>query len=363
MKAATSNQVQLGSPVFLSTLRPIFWIALYLAAIEIGLEYRAYLRGWDTALFGAVRSEHSLSNALDGSAPRFGPTAESPFRGPLIKSPRQANELRIWVASASHGEDIYVPPQSIFPTLIGEELRQKGILAQVLNASRAGTAIQGDLARLTREFDIWRPDVVVLYQLSLDVGLLSRRFLGPARSRATETGSDAETQTTPRNEPSWAARLFRESTAYSLLNANITTRVSAARILSDDIGADARKAFRRILVDFVDGIRDLGADPVLCTFATSVSPSASTPIPRDVELFVYRWNEHLSARGWLAAIEQLNGVIRDVATEKRALHVDAAAQFTGREEIFRDPVHFSLAGHRALAVAIASALTRSAVRD
>jgi len=344
------------------TLRPIFWIALFLATIEIGLEYRAHLRGWDTPLFGAVRSEHGQSNDLEGSGPEFGPTAEFPFRGPVIKGPKPAGAFRIWVASASHGEDIYLPPDIIFPTLIGKNLQLQGVPAQVLNASRAGTGIEGDLAFLKREFDRWRPDVVVLYQLSLDIGLLSRRFPGAIKSKGAGPKTDAEARTpsAPDSKPSWPARLFKESTAYSLLNANITTRLSAAQLLSDDIGVGATDAFRLILVDFVDNVRALGAEPVLCTFSISVSPGVPAPIPPDVVLFVHRWNEQLSARGWLAAVEQLNGVIRDVAGEKRVLLVDTAPVLTGREDLFRDPVHFTPEGHGVLAGMIASALSHKA---
>ncbi len=344
---------------YFRALRPIFWIGLFLASLEIGLEYRAYLKGWDTPLFGAVRSEHGRSKVLEGSMPAFGPTADFPFRGPVVKGPVPAHTLRIWVASASHGEDIYLPPDVIFPTLIGKKLQLQGLSAQVLNASRAGKAIEGDLALLRREFDQWRPNMVVLYQLSLDIGILSRRYLGPARSKASGRKTDVESPTSvgSGSEPSWGARLFKESTAYSLLNANVTTRLSAAQLLSDDIGSEAREAFRRTLLDFVDGVRALGAEPVLCTFAIGISPTAPAPPPRDLVLYVHRWNEHLSVRGWLAAVEQLNSVIRDVAKDRRVLLVDAAAVLTGREDMFRDPVHFTPAGHSVLAGTIASALS------
>lgn len=347
-------------------LRLILWIALFVVAAEFAVEYRAYLRGWDTLLFGAVRSHHGAGTLhAAGAAPQFGPTAYFPFRGPIVEGPKPAGTIRIWFAAASHGEDIYLPPGATFPNLVGTKLRLKGVSVQVLNASRAGTGIDGDLAFLERDFDRWRPDFVVLYQMSLDVGTLSRHFLGSARS--TGNGSNAEpggvAPSAPPGGPSWATRLYHRTTSYDLLNAVVTTRISAMRPSKDDIGAPARTAFRHMLVHFVDEVRALGAQPVLCTFSTSFSPNSPAPIPRDVVLFVHRWTEHLSARGWLAAIEQLNGVVRDVAKEKGVLLVDTAAALTGREALFRDPVHFTAAGHDVLAETIASALLRTARLD
>lgn len=333
---------------------------MFLSAIEIGLEYRAYLRGWDTPLFGAVRSEHEHAKLLPGASPEFGPTADFPFRGPVIKEPKPADAFRIWIASASHGEDRYLPPDTIFPTLIGDKLKLQGLSAQVLNASRAGTGINGNLAFLRSEFARWQPDVVVLYQLSMDIASLSRRFLARTESEVVNRNKEGTDRASgaPGGEPSWAARLFKQSTVYALLNANVTTRLSAAQLLNDDIGLAAKEDFRRTLLEFVDGVRALGAEPVLCTFSISISPRSPPPIPRDVALFVYRWNEHLSVRGWLTAVEQLNGVIGDVAEDEHILLVDAAAALTGREDLFRDPVHFSLEGHSVLADTIASALSQ-----
>jgi hypothetical protein len=130
-------------------LPPILWIGLFLALAEVALEYRAYLRGWDTMIFGAVRSEPGRSEPRPG-LPKFGPTADFPFRGPVVKGPKPADSVRIWVAGGSHGEDIYLPPDVVFPNVIGSNLQLQGVSVQVLNASRAGVPIDGDLAFLKR---------------------------------------------------------------------------------------------------------------------------------------------------------------------------------------------------------------------
>ena len=109
-------------------------------------------------------------------------------------------------------------------------------------------------------------------------------------------------------------------------------------------------------------MRALGAEPVLCTFSISFSPTASAAIPHDLVLHVHRWNQHLSAQGWLSAVEQLNGVIRDVADDRRVLLVETATVLAGREEMFRDPVHFTAEGHGVLADTIAIAISRSTAR-
>ena len=219
-------------------LRPILWIGIFLALAEVALEYRAQRRGWDTLIFGAVRSEHGSSEPRSG-LPKFGPTADFPFRGPVVNGPKPADTIRIWVAGASHGEDIYLPPDVVFPNMIRSKLQQQGMSAQVLNASRAGTAIDGDLAFLRRAFDRWQPDVVVLYQLFLDVGLLSRQFLGPVGSKAPERGAEGQPPAAAAHQRSWAERLYQNTTSYELLNAVVTTRLWSLQPSNDDIGAEA----------------------------------------------------------------------------------------------------------------------------
>jgi lysophospholipase L1-like esterase len=342
-------------------LRPVFWVVVFFIFIELGLEVRAHLRGWDTLLYGMVRAEEAGGTSDHGANPAFGPTAHFPFRGPVVGLLKPAGAVRIWVASASHGEDIYLPVESIFPSLIGEGLESAGISAQVLNASRAGTGISGNLAMLKRDFDDWQPDFVVLYQLSMDISILSEQLLAPIGSSVP--GQRATDESGPFGEEgnqglSWASRTFEKFTVYELLNAKITTPLSTAQVLNDDLGTEAEASFRRTVEEFVEQVRQLGAEPILCTFATSYSPRAPGPIPRDVVLFVHRWNKHLSARGWLDAIDRLNGVIRAVAQERNVHLVDLEPALTGRQEFFRDPVHFSPAGHRAMAEGIASGLSQ-----
>jgi hypothetical protein len=357
-KAQYSGRGVVDSAGYFRILRPILWMALFLALVEVALEYRAHRRGWDTAIFGAVRSEHARPEPGAGQ-PKLGPTPDFPFRGPVVKGQKPADTVRIWVAGASHGEDIYLPADVVFPNVIGAKLRLYGVSAEVLNASRAGTAIDGDLAFLKREFERWRPDVVVLYQLSLDLALLSRQFLGPVRGKAAESEPVDGSRTETTRDASWAGRLYGKTTSYELLNAVVTTRISALQPSNDDIGTEARAAFRRRLTRFVDEVRALGAEPVLCTFSTSFSPTSTAPVPVDVELFAHRFANHLSARGWLAAVEQLNKVIRDVAEDRRTPLVDTATVLAGREEMFRDQVHFTTEGHGVLADTIAIGLLRT----
>jgi hypothetical protein len=161
----------------------------------------------------------------------------------VLEASKPAGALRIWVAAASHGEDIYLPPDVVFPNVMGRKLQLQGVSAQVLNASRAGSAIESDLAFLKREFG-WRPDAVVLYQLSLDIGLLSRRFLGPAKGKFAEGGAEEQPPAALASEPSWAGRLYRKTTTYELLNAVVTTRICDPRAMTSAPKPERRSSAR-----------------------------------------------------------------------------------------------------------------------
>ena len=68
----------------------------------------------------------------------------------------------------------------------------------------------------------WRPDVAILYQMSLDVSYLSNRFL--AGGSAAEQ-NDAGGRPGRDAGPSWPVRLIESTTSWALLKANVTMGV------------------------------------------------------------------------------------------------------------------------------------------
>ena len=163
----------------LTWLKSFFWIGCFLVIGELGLEVRANHRGWDTMIIGLPASEQSVPQQKQGDS-EYGPTASFPFRSRVIPLERKLENHRYWVASSSHAEDIYLPPSMIFPNILERLLREERDNAVVLNASRAGIDIPENSNDLKRWGVQWKPDYVILYQMSLTISSIAkRRHSGP----------------------------------------------------------------------------------------------------------------------------------------------------------------------------------------
>jgi len=340
--------------VFNNRLQLLFWIPFYLVGLELALEYRAHLRGWETPFFGAAVSP-SISNSSGDTGRRFGPTEEFPFRSAIVSSQRAAGSSRYWIASASYAEDTFLAPDKIFPNRLDALLERNNHAVEILNASRAGTGIQANSQMLAQLAPIWRPDYAILYQMSLDINSLSDEFIaaggGYAKRNAEEPAHDSNA-----NEPNWTVRLIESTTAYAILKGYFTAWLASTRVLSDELPAAAQLEFERRVREFIGIARENGVTPVLCTFATSHRRSDLGAFPSNVVTFLFKYNIHLSLRGWVETVEALNESLREIAREERALLVDVSGALLGHPDYFRDFIHFNPKGHAAVAEAMATAL-------
>lgn len=317
-------------------LKVVLWIGAFLVVLELALEVRAARRGWDTLFFGDAAG-------VSGD-PAVGPTELFPFRSRLLPVDA-AGARRIWVASSSYGADLQVPVDEVFPNLLGAELG-----AQPLNASVDGYTIAKNVEVLRAHGPVWRPDVCVLYQMSNDIDWISTR-LGVADSESIGAGeADAGAG------PGWIARTCEQTTLYKHLKTQLTARLTKARVLRDTLGGEGERRFEASVREFVAVARELGARPVLCTFATSHVRANLEQLPSEYEHNLLRFNDQLSMRGWLDSIERNNRVLGRVAREEGLVLVDLAGALAGRSEHFRDFWHFRPEGHRIAAATIARVL-------
>jgi hypothetical protein len=312
------------------------WMALLLVAAEVALEARAYRRGWDTLLFG-----HG-GPAIAGEERGIGPTEAFPFRSRIVPVERAPGTLRVWVASASYALGGNLEAEAIFPVRVGDVLKRRGVAAEVLNAGRVGVTVRDNMAELERDGPRWRPDVVVLYQMSTDVDELSRLLLG---KRGLEAAAGAEGL-------DWGARFVERTTVQPLLKEHVSSRVTLERPLADTLGPEGERAFEARVRAFVASVRALGARPVLVTFATSHARTTPGRMP----LHVFRFNIRLSRRGWHDTVDAWNRVLVRVAADEQVPLVDVAAVLLGRTEAFVDFVHFTADGHVQVARLLADAL-------
>jgi hypothetical protein len=331
----------------------VFWLTVgMLIVMEIALEIRATSRGWDTILFGR-QEVADTSAAGDESNGAFGPTPDFPFRSRIASLERPPGTARIWIASSSHAEDRRLAADKLFPNVLETLFQEDGSPVQVLNASRAGTLISTNTEDLRSMAIDWRPDVVVLYQLSLEINDLAQRMLAPVAQREQLRPPEGEDGGSEQGLEK-VRQLGEQSTAYQLLRGNVTARIARERIMRDRLTPAAESDFRQSLADFLDAVSALGARTVLCTFAASHDSGhlERGEIPASVSVGVFRYQQQLSLEGWIAEMERFNQIIREVARERNLTVVDLDSILGGRPQYYSDFVHFSAEGHRIAAEAI-----------
>lgn len=335
-------------------LKIFLWVTIFLIIGEVGLEVRATYRGWDTPLFGSIRTESGMSDRRQGG-PEYGPTPAFPFRSRVVPLERQIGNHRYWVASSSHAEDIYLSPETTFPGQLEKLLKEGGASAVVLNASRAGNDIPINVADLKRWGPQWKPDYVILYQMSLSIGAIAKaRFSG----HRLQAGSVPAQATKAGGPVALVNRLVEETTIYADAKGQIAARIGASRVLEHDLGVEGEQMFSAMLHEFINTVRNLGAVPVLTTFATSHGRTHLSHFPEEVALGLFKYSSFLSVQGWVASIERLNALVRRVAEKEGLAVIDIQRAVGGHPEYFRDYVHFTPQGHQIVAETMKDALVR-----
>jgi hypothetical protein len=194
----------------------LFWATAFLTCLELLLEFRAYQRGFDTLVLGT-----KASSTLDGTesavaAETYGPTRDFPFRSRISAQGTRS----ICIASASYAEDLRVPVDRIFPTILETTLREDRTDLIVINASRAGQTIDDNVQTLEGSMlNVYSPKVVVLYQMGNDL----KRLTSPSPDTRT-----LETWDLPVLPPiaSELRAMLHRTTAYSHLRMEVAARGS-----------------------------------------------------------------------------------------------------------------------------------------
>lgn len=330
-----------------SLLRIVLWIGLYLCAIEVGLEIRAHYRGFDTLLLGGFqRAEPEAAIAARR------PETEIVGIRPEAKKTESPGQVLYWIASSSHAEDSYLSRDVIFPSVLERLLRSSGVRATVMNASHAGMDIEDNTNDLKSRGAQFKPDYVILYQMSSSIMSLSKQLLSPGGSRMSRDGKDTPRVQSTKKTVGWAVRLVEQTAIYAQLKGHLTSRLTGKRVLADSLGRPGDIEFERKVRNFIAAARSVGATPILCTFATSHVRRDLPDFPDTVVYFVFKYNVYLSVGGWVETIERFNRILRRIAAEEGILLIDLEPQIAGHHDYFRDFVHFTPVGHSAVAKVI-----------
>ncbi len=270
------------------------------------------------------------------------------------------------MASASYGEHIFLPPEQIFPVLLEDELRERGLDVQVLNASRGGLTARSAVRDLEEVAPDWKPDVVLVYHLSNDMDGLTTGLRDasagndPAAVIAAERagaqlGASGRSQSTPGGDH-WPTRKALATNLYSQAKNLVGARLAAARMLRNEVPIGLAEVFEARLEDAIHAARNLGAEPVIVTFATSHPVDHPSPLPAHYRRNLLRKNSVLSTHGWRTGVADWNKRLVRMAAAREATLIDLAPAIEGRSELFTDFVHFTPKGHAKVARTLAGQL-------
>jgi len=331
-----------------SLLRVLLWGLAYLLLLEGVLEIRAHSRGFDTIALGTFQRQNVANT--DTPLPATTTLAAIPSDAPE----KITGEMRYWIASSSHAEDSYLSRDLIFPSRLEALLKKSGSPTTVINASHAGMDIEANRADLESRGAREKPDVVILYQMSTQITKLSKQLLSGKQPRSSKKKESDSPKPTP--QPSWIAQGYEHTSLYALLKGNISNRLTGQRVLADSLGEQADRVFETQVKEFVHSARKVGAEPVLCTFATSHTKKNLPDVPGEVTDFLFRYNVYLSLSGWFETITRFNQTLKRVADEEHIRLVDLDLVVSGHPEYFRDFVHFTPEGHQKVAETIYAGL-------
>jgi len=323
-----------------------------LLAVELVLELRHYMKGFSPPIIQWAQSLYFPSQEVDDEKRQVKITAKekSPFSRTDVPKEKTYKTLRIWISSASHAI-MGASSDEVFPARICSHLAVEARRCEVLNGSAAGEDIEDNLNRIRDYGETYSPDVIVLYQMSQNINGYARNGL-----RKPKTGFGNEITSNPIVSSEYLDRWVENTSAYGHLREYVSGYVVLNALLDERLPDNLIEDFENKLIMFFTQVREVGSVPVLSTFAGSHIRKNINEMPMYTRLTLMRYQQALSVKGWVMAIEQLNEVVRTVAQENDVLLIDLAEIIGGQPELFRDFVHFNQRGHDAVAKEIAGSL-------
>lgn len=315
------------------------FILVYLVTLELAVEYRSKERGFSTYLLGKKNTNPVV---------QVNNKNLFPFRSPAVDNLKKNNYVRIWMASASYAEDTKRQINELFPNILCEKINTAKQPCQMLNAAKAGYTISDNIKQLKSNVKKWNPDYALLYSMNLDINNLSSQYLSLNKTKETNKESENvnKLHTTALSVDERIEKTVEQMTIYGHLRRYIGGHVLMSSLLHNEIGYKANNRFKITLQNFIKTCKELGVKPILVTFATKYNISNFKKMKYDEKLFLTRYNEYLSPKGWVKTIRDFNNIIRQTANENSIPYIDLAKNLGGQSEYFTDFVHFTKNGHK-----------------
>jgi len=296
------------------------------------------------------------------------------FRGPEIDTSSPSGRVRVVCVGSSESYGLYESPGKEWPSQLQDILPPR---YEVINASVVGLNLRSFPPYLKKHVFPLRPDVIVL--------VVNPLFYVTSMQRCAQSTGQPATLPPKKTAPvpvPWKCRLMANCRSFPKLKQALKQSVAAhfPSILKKYQLHDTQKqveaiermrlkgkkpldlipetyinGFRQNLAETVDLITSQGIKVLLTTYPSLVADDNMGKYP-EIFLDNRRFCIELSIIGILYTINRSNKVVRDMATEKNTMFMDAASLVPKNENYFADNVHYTDKGSRIIAENIANQL-------
>ena len=273
---------------------------------------------------------------------------EKGYRGPNFETKKPDGVIRIIVYGGSAAFDMMVSEGEDWPHLVERKLRDSGFSnVEVINAGIMGHTAIESVGRLFTEGFVYEPDYVMIYNAWNDIKYLT----SPKTVLRTLRPSLQEFDPRIRYSSALDSWLCDVSQLYTVLRRiyyKTTFKINLEGLLKDEeqqfgmseINPTGFHQYRLGIEMFADLAFNIGATPILVTQARLVHASNTFAQKERLDYHHVR----LTHETLLDVFDRFDTIVRDVATEKKAILIDASEQLTGKNWAFYDQVHFDLEG-------------------
>gem|GEM_PF-854222 len=313
--------------------------------------------------------EQIVADPADPETPRYRINRLG-YRGRSFDPIKPPGTVRIVFLGGSAVFDPDAPEGNDWPHRVEAILRRRGFdRVECVNAGIPGHASIDSLGRYVTEIHNFEPDLVLIYHVWNDAKLLRPLGYGGTLFRSLRP---LEPERDPRRRPQGPLdALLCRSRFYSFLRLKALDKrlrldvegrpdEEAPRRAtptfpprdSSDFDAFSRPLldqFQLTLQTLIDAVRNSGAEPILIVPPRLIHESNSAQDRRRVKTQYVGFDYPRIVR----LFDRMDDVIRDVAQEEQCPWLDLSAPFSGQRSLFRDHIHLTGEGGRAVALAVA----------
>ena len=275
------------------------------------------------------------------------------FRSPEVPMPKPAGTIRLAFTGASTTFCNEVSGnEATWAYLVVDSLRARypGARFDFINASVAGYDLRMSRKNLALRVAPMQPDLILYYEATNDLSKDSRELA----ARAGLFKERAE-------DPSALAKL---SVTWYLIEKNWVLRQRVRQGMSTSgkliYNADSlAHGFEARLADYLRAAQAIAPLAAVATFSHKVRRDQPPEVQMMASNTSLYYAPYMSVAGLLDGFDAYNRAIHEAASETGALLIEGEDTIPGDDEHFRDSVHFSDVGSRAMANRVAAGLIAS----